>query len=239
VLPFFAVGFLALVAASAVSAVGTLAAALDGDRWLPGWSSVLSSDLALDLFVLPLCVGMSARTFPLFFRAPPPRLRPLRCGLVLLPVGVALREVGDLAALPLAGAAGAAVGGAALLLFVAGLGILGRPRPLPRDPVPYPPDPARLHGQTAYAWLALAGLLRLADAADRLGLVEGQYPLLEVELPLVRVPVRPGRSMAMLIETAARNHLLRRRGRHSALDLADRLDQEIAARRRRRTAEQT
>ncbi|HJQ74821.1 MAG TPA: HPr(Ser) kinase/phosphatase [Gaiellaceae bacterium] len=72
---------------------------------------------------------------------------------------------------------------------------------------------------------------------DRLGLVEGSYALLEVELPLVRIPVRPGRSIAMLIETAARNHLLRRRGRHSAHGFADRLDDEIASRRRERAGE--
>jgi HPr kinase/phosphorylase len=68
--------------------------------------------------------------------------------------------------------------------------------------------------------------------ADRLGLVEDRHDLLEVSLPLVRVPVRPGRSVAMLIETAARNHLLRRRGRHSAVALAERLDREIARRSR-------
>jgi len=77
-------------------------------------------------------------------------------------------------------------------------------------------------------------LVEWPGGADRLGLVEGRYPLLEVELPLVRVPVRPGRSMAMLIETAARNHLLSLRGRHGALDFAERLDDEIASRRRRR-----
>jgi HPr kinase/phosphorylase len=80
-------------------------------------------------------------------------------------------------------------------------------------------------------------LVEWPGAADRLGLVEGTYPLLEVELPLVRVPVRPGRSMAMLIETAARNQLLRRRGRHSALGFAERLDREIASRRTRRAGE--
>jgi HPr kinase/phosphorylase len=75
------------------------------------------------------------------------------------------------------------------------------------------------------------------DSADRLGLVEGAYPLLDVQLPLVRVPIRPGRSVAMLIETAARNHLLRRRGRHSALEFSARLDHEIASRRKRRAGE--
>jgi HPr kinase/phosphorylase len=65
---------------------------------------------------------------------------------------------------------------------------------------------------------------------DRLGLADTLHELLDVGLPLVRVPVRPGRSVALLIETAARNHLLRRRGRHVALGFAERLDDEIARR---------
>jgi HPr kinase/phosphorylase len=66
--------------------------------------------------------------------------------------------------------------------------------------------------------------------ADRLGLVDEQHELLEVALPMVRIPVRPGRSIAMLIETAARNSLLRRRGRHSARGFSERLDRELATR---------
>jgi HPr kinase/phosphorylase len=73
--------------------------------------------------------------------------------------------------------------------------------------------------------------------ADRLGLMEEQHDLLEVSLPMVRIPVRPGRSIAMMIETAARNSLLRRRGRHSARGLSDRLDHEIASRGRQRRGE--
>ena len=76
-------------------------------------------------------------------------------------------------------------------------------------------------------------LVEWTDTADRLGLVEERHPLLEVELPLVRIPVRPGRSMAMLIETAARNHLLRRRGRHSALEFTRRIDRDAAGGQRR------
>ena len=76
-------------------------------------------------------------------------------------------------------------------------------------------------------------LVEWTDNADRLGLVEERYPLLDVELPLVRIPVRPGRSMAMLIETAARNHLLRRRGRHSALEFTRRIDRDAAGGQRR------
>jgi HPr kinase/phosphorylase len=72
---------------------------------------------------------------------------------------------------------------------------------------------------------------------DRLGLVEERCTLLEVDLPRVRIPVQPGRSIAMLIETAARNHLLRARGRHSALGFAQRIDDEIQRRRQRRMAD--
>jgi len=77
-------------------------------------------------------------------------------------------------------------------------------------------------------------LIEWLGETDRLGLVEARYTLLETELPLVRIPVRPGRSIARLIETAARNHLLRVRGVHSARAFTDRLDREIERRSRRR-----
>jgi HPr kinase/phosphorylase len=69
---------------------------------------------------------------------------------------------------------------------------------------------------------------------DRLGLEEERTQLLDVDLPMVRIPLRPGRNSAMLVETAARNHLLRRRGMHTARGFADRLDDEIASRRHSR-----
>jgi len=71
-------------------------------------------------------------------------------------------------------------------------------------------------------------LVEWSETADRLGLVEDAHVLLDVALPLVRIPIRPGRSIAMLIETAARNHLLRRRGRHSAVEFAARIDRITA-----------
>ena len=71
-----------------------------------------------------------------------------------------------------------------------------------------------------------------ADGADRLGVIEGTHTLLEVALPLVRIPVQPGRSIGMLVETAARNQLLRRRGRHSAADFTARVDRAAAGGRR-------
>jgi len=74
-------------------------------------------------------------------------------------------------------------------------------------------------------------LVEWPGTPDRLGLIEEHRAVLDVELPVVKLPVRPGRSMALLIETAARNHLLRRRGRNSAGALAERLDRELEGRR--------
>ena len=68
-------------------------------------------------------------------------------------------------------------------------------------------------------------LIDWSNDVDRLGLVETMHTLLDVDLPLVRIPVVPGRSMAMLVETAARERLLRGRGRHSAVPFVARIDQ--------------
>jgi HPr kinase/phosphorylase len=74
------------------------------------------------------------------------------------------------------------------------------------------------------------------EYADRLGLEDETHTILGVALPKVRIPIRPGRSVATIIEVAARNHVLKRLGRHSAREVAARLDGEIARRQRRATA---
>ena len=71
------------------------------------------------------------------------------------------------------------------------------------------------------------------EEPDRLGLKDETHTILGVELPMVRIPIRPGRSVATIIEVAARNHVLKRLGRHSAREFAARLDGEIARRQRR------
>jgi HPr kinase/phosphorylase len=63
---------------------------------------------------------------------------------------------------------------------------------------------------------------------DRLGLDERYYEVLEVALPLLRVPVRPGRTMTSIVEVAARNQLLKVQGHHSAREFQDRLNKAIA-----------
>jgi HPr kinase/phosphorylase len=51
--------------------------------------------------------------------------------------------------------------------------------------------------------------------------------MLGVRIPMIRMPVAPGRNVAMLVEVAARNQLLRSRGHHPARELAARLDREL------------
>ena len=63
---------------------------------------------------------------------------------------------------------------------------------------------------------------------DRLGLTLDSYEILGVSIPMVRMPVAPGRNVAMLVEVAARNSVLRSRGRHAARLLAERLEDRLA-----------
>jgi len=68
------------------------------------------------------------------------------------------------------------------------------------------------------------------DAAreyDRLGLDTVTSDLLGVQVPLITMPVAPGRNVAMLVEVAARNQILRTRGRNAAKILAERLEQRL------------
>jgi len=62
---------------------------------------------------------------------------------------------------------------------------------------------------------------------DRVGLDDSYYDLIGVRLPLVRMPVAPGRSLAILVEVAVRNQILRARGRHAARDLVARLERAL------------
>lgn len=54
---------------------------------------------------------------------------------------------------------------------------------------------------------------------DRLGLDELKYTILDIDLSYITVPVRPGRNIPILIETAALNHRLKKMGTNSAREL--------------------
>ena len=63
---------------------------------------------------------------------------------------------------------------------------------------------------------------------------EGRYAILDVALPLLRIPIRPGRNITSIIEVAARNQLLKLQGKHSAREFQERLDRALADARERR-----
>jgi HPr kinase/phosphorylase len=65
---------------------------------------------------------------------------------------------------------------------------------------------------------------------DRLGIDDARYDVLGVQIPMIRMPVAPGRNVAILVEVAARNQLLRSRGAHAARSLVDRLNRHLESR---------
>lgn len=67
------------------------------------------------------------------------------------------------------------------------------------------------------------------EVYDRIGVDEEDYSILGEELPLVRLPIRPGRNIATIIEVAARNQILKSLGVHSAQDFQERLAEQLAA----------
>ena len=62
---------------------------------------------------------------------------------------------------------------------------------------------------------------------DSLGLDEAHYETVGVRVPMLRMPVAPGRNLAILVEVAARNQLLRNGGHNAAQRLVDRLDAQL------------
>ncbi|PTX59647.1 Hpr(Ser) kinase/phosphatase [Melghirimyces profundicolus] len=62
---------------------------------------------------------------------------------------------------------------------------------------------------------------------DRLGLDEDRMEIIDSEVPLLTVPVRPGRNLAVIIEVAAMNFRLKRMGYHAAQSFADKLNQSL------------
>jgi HPr kinase/phosphorylase len=73
-----------------------------------------------------------------------------------------------------------------------------------------------------------------AKEYDRLGLLTERFPILGASLPLARMPVAPGRNIALLVEVAARNQLLREGGYDAAKRFVERVDELVAGRHRAR-----
>ncbi len=67
------------------------------------------------------------------------------------------------------------------------------------------------------------------EQVDRLDMRAESRVILGVEMPEVRIPVAVGRNLAVLVEVAVRNHILKLRGFNSATEFADRQRAAIAA----------
>lgn len=66
------------------------------------------------------------------------------------------------------------------------------------------------------------------DDYDRLGTENNTWPILGVDIPLVRIPLRAGRNISSLIEVVARNQLLKYRGIDSARQFQEKIANHIA-----------
>jgi HPr kinase/phosphorylase len=62
---------------------------------------------------------------------------------------------------------------------------------------------------------------------DRLGIDDPKREILGIAVPLLVVPVRPGRNVATIMEVAARNHMLKLAGINSAREFQRRLTDQI------------
>ena len=62
---------------------------------------------------------------------------------------------------------------------------------------------------------------------DRLGLDEEYTTIIDTTIPLVTIPVRPGRNLAVILEVAAMNYRLKRMGYNAALQFTSKLTEMI------------
>ncbi len=62
---------------------------------------------------------------------------------------------------------------------------------------------------------------------DRLGAEECFTTLLDVEVPTLTIPVKPGRNLAVIIEVAAMNNRNKKMGQNSALEFAREIEEHI------------
>jgi len=62
---------------------------------------------------------------------------------------------------------------------------------------------------------------------ERLGLDETLYTILETPCPYIRMPVALGRNISIMVEIAARNHVLKLQGHNSAQEFARKLEAQL------------
>jgi len=62
---------------------------------------------------------------------------------------------------------------------------------------------------------------------ERLGLDDEKMKIMDTEVPVNTIPVRPGRNLAVIIEVAAMNYRLKLMGYHAAKEFSDRLTEAM------------
>jgi len=78
-----------------------------------------------------------------------------------------------------------------------------------------------------------------SKAYDRLGLDETVYKILDSPCPYIKMPVALGRNLSILVEIAARNHVLKLQGHHSAREFARKLERQLELGRQQRVEDRT
>ena len=64
---------------------------------------------------------------------------------------------------------------------------------------------------------------------DRLGLGEEKYTMMDVSLPVVTIPVRPGRNLAGIVEIATMKNRQMKYGYNAARDFVTQFDNKVDA----------
>ena len=62
---------------------------------------------------------------------------------------------------------------------------------------------------------------------DRLGLEEQHMEILGVQVPMVTIPITPGRNLAVILEVAAMNNRQRRMGYNAALEFTEQINRHF------------
>ena len=63
---------------------------------------------------------------------------------------------------------------------------------------------------------------------DRLGLEDQYTEMLGVQIPMITIPITPGRNLAVILEVAAMNNRQRKMGYNSALEFTQQMDAHFA-----------
>ena len=63
---------------------------------------------------------------------------------------------------------------------------------------------------------------------DRMGMDDEYMEILGIEIPVVTIPVKPGRNLAVIIEVAAMNHRQKKMGYNGAQELLQNLGMDIS-----------